>query len=122
MARAGTRDLCLEASSEVVLRPGDEYRVVLGGLGSAGYVWMFEVDGLPGVIAVRSATSVPSFPPENSQSEAHRPTLQTTSVEHIFVIEARELGKAEARFLLRRPWEKSVPPVRMVTVHVTVAK
>ncbi len=122
MARAGTRDLCLEASSEVVLRPGDEYRVALGGLGSAGYIWTFEVDGLPGVITVRSAPSVPSVPLKNFQSDTHRSTLQTASVEHIFVIEAREPGKAEARFLLRRPWEKSVPPVRTVTVHVTVAK
>lgn len=122
MAPAGTRDLCLEASSEVVLRPGDEYPVVLGGLGSAGYAWEFEVDGPSDVIAVQSVPSISSTSSKDSQPDAHRSTLQTTSVEHIFVIEALEPGKAEARFLLKRPWEKSGPPVRTVTVRVTVAK
>lgn len=118
MVVVGTRALRLEASSEIVLQPGAEYRVVLGGLGSAGYTWEFAVHGPPGVIAIRPVPSVLS----ESALNAHRSTLETTSVEHTFVIEALEPGKAEARFLLRRPWEKNVSPVRTVTVHVTVAK
>jgi len=108
----------LEASSEIVLHPGAEHRVVLGGLGSAGYTWEFEVAGPRGVIAIRS---IPSVLPESPPDE-HPSTLQTTSVEHTFVIRALEPGKAEARFLLRRPWQRDVPPVQTVTVRVTVEK
>ena len=113
-AAAGTKGSCLEASSEITLRTGEEHRVVLGGLGSAGYAWEFEVEGSPGVIFVRASLPVPSSDPQ-------RPVLlQTSSVEHTFIIEALAPGKAEARFVLKRPWEKNVPPVRMISVRVTV--
>ncbi len=113
MAAAGTKGLCLEASSEIELRTGEEYRVVLGGLGSAGYAWEPKVEGLPGVIVIRP--SLPALSPDIQPSGA-----QTSSVEHTFVIEALAPGKAEARFGLRRPWEKGVPPVRVISVWVTV--
>jgi len=90
--------------------------VVLGGLGSAGYVWEFEVDEPPGVIAVRPGLSS-VVPPHANHSR-----LQTYSVEHTFIIDALRPGKAEVRFLLRRPWQKDVPPARTVTVHVTVTE
>ncbi|SEL24884.1 protease inhibitor I42 family protein [Nitrosovibrio tenuis] len=114
----------MEASSELVLHPGAEYRVVLGGLGSAGYVWEFQINGPPGVIAIRPVLPVlPESPPKapDAPDAAHPSALQTTSVEHTFIIDALEPGEAEALFFLRRPWQKDVPPVRTVTVRVTVA-
>lgn len=105
----------MEAPSEIVIRPGAVHRVVLGGLGSAGYLWEFEVDGPPGVIAVR-----PDFPTQKETTRTNRSTLQTSSVEHLFTIEALKPGQAEVRFLLRRPWQRETPPVRTITVHVTV--
>ena len=105
----------MEASSEIELRPGYEYHLELGSLGSAGYAWEFEVDGPQGVIIVRPGPPGPS--PDVQPS-----VLQTYSVEHSFVIEAQGPGKAEARFVLRRPWEQNVPPVKVISVQVTVIK
>lgn len=98
---------------EIALRPGDEYNVVLGGLGSAGYTWEAEVDGPPGVLFVR-----PSPPPPANDPNAR---LQSFSVDVGFIIEALRPGTAEARFALKRPWEKEQPPLRSVTVRVTVS-
>ena len=91
--------------------------MALGGLGSAGYRWEFEVYGSPGVVAVH-----PDFPAQQNQAPMNPSVLQTTSVEHLFTIEALKPGKAEVRFLLRRPWQKDVSPVRTETIRVTVTE
>ncbi len=113
MAPVGIRGPCLEASSEIELRPGEEHHLVLGSLGSAGYAWEFEVRGSPGVIGIRSG-------PPGPTSDIQPSVLQTYSVEHTYVITALAPGKAEVRFLLRRPWEKGKPPARAILVHVIV--
>lgn len=106
----------MEAPSEITLRIGEAHRVVLGGLGSAGYAWESKVEGPPGVIYVR-----PSLPSAHSSGPQSKPPVtQTFSVEHTFIIEALAPGKAEAQFILRRPWEKNVPPLRMISIRVTV--
>jgi predicted secreted protein len=105
----------LEALPEIKLRTGEAHHVVIGGLGSAGYAWGFEVEGPTGVIFVRA--SLLALPPADPP---HPALLQTSSVEHTFVIEALAPGKSKVRFVLRRPWEKKVPPVRMISVPVTV--
>ena len=105
----------MEAPSEITLRIGEAHRVVLGGLGSAGYAWESKVEGPPGVIYVRALPPAPSSGPQPQP-----PVTQTFSVEHTFIIEALAPGKAEAQFILRRPWEKNVPPLRVISVRVTV--
>lgn len=103
----------MEASSEVELHLGDEHHVVLGSLGSAGYAWEYEVVGILGVILIHQALPKPV-------SVIQSPALQTYSVEHDFIIEALNRGKAEAKFMLRRPWEKGIPPLKVISVRVTV--
>jgi predicted secreted protein len=115
MVQAGMRGLYLEASSEIELHPGDKCHQALGSLGSAGYAWEFEVYGPEGVIRVYQA-------PPGLSSIVEASVLQTYSVEHNFIIEALELGKAEVRFVLRRPWEKDVPPVQVMAVRVAVVR
>ncbi|MEO6824846.1 MAG: protease inhibitor I42 family protein [Nitrosospira sp.] len=115
MSPVGTKDRCLEALPEITLCAGEAHHVVIGGLGSAGYAWGFEVEGSPGVIFVRA--SLLPLPPANPP---HPALLQTSSVEHIFVIEALIPGKSKVRFMLRRPWERNIPPVRTLSVWVTV--
>jgi predicted secreted protein len=107
--------LCLEALFKIELHPGGEYSLSLGGAGSAGYAWEFKVDGSPGVILVRQALPEP-------QPDVPPSALQTYSVEHTFIIEALGPGKVEVRFVLKRPWEKEVPPVQVKSVRVTVIK
>ncbi len=112
-AAAGTKGLCLAALSEIELRTGEKYRVVLGGLGNAGYAWEPNAEGLPGVIFIRFSLPTPS--PDVQPYGA-----RISSEEHTFVIEVLAPGKTEVRFVLRRQWEKDVPPVRAISVWVTV--
>lgn len=99
--------------SEIDLRPGDEYPVVLGSLGSAGYTWEFSVEGPPGVVFVRPV------PPEPPSVDPLAP-LHTFSTDLGFVIEALRQGTSEVRFMLRRPWEKGKPALRTLVYRVSV--
>ncbi len=103
----------MEASSDIELHPGEEYSLAVGSLGGAGYEWMFDINGLQDVICVYPG---PPGPP----GEIEPSPLHTRSVEHVFVIKAMGAGKAEARFVLRRPWQKEAPPVQVISVKVTV--
>ncbi len=99
----------MEASSEIELHPGAEYRLELGSPGGTGYVWAFEIIGPPGVLAVRELLQ--ELPPETGR-------LQTYSVEHTYIIEAKNPGKAEVRFVFKRPWETT--PLQVKSIQVTV--
>lgn len=105
----------MEASSEIELHPGGRHHLMLGSPGSTGYAWEFKVDGPPGVILVGLSAA--------EQSPHVQPSvLQTYSVEQTYVIEALGPGTAEAQFVLRRPWEKEVPPARVISVRVNVVR
>jgi len=113
MAAAGMKAWCLEASSDIELRPGGEYRLALGSLGSAGYTWESEIIGPQDVVLVRPG-------PPKTTSDIQPPVLQTYSVEETYIIEAISPGKAEVKFSLKRPWEKEKPPVQVKSIQVTV--
>jgi len=101
----------LEASSEIELHPGAEYHLILGGTGSTGYVWECGIIGPPDVILVRE--TLQEAPPDTGR-------LQNFSVNHTYIIEALGPGKAEARFVFRRPWEKDTSPLQVKSIRVNV--
>ncbi len=113
MAVAGMKALHLEASSDIKLRPGGEYHLALGSLGSAGYTWESEIVGPQGVVLVRTG-------PPGKTSPVHPTFLQTYSVESTYVIEAVGPGSVEVKFSLRRPWEKGTLPAKIESFQVTV--
>src|SRR5438552_8410391 len=61
-AAAGTKESLLEAH-EIALKPGESDRLELGGLGSAGYMWSYEVAGEPDAVAVTIETAAPPAAP-----------------------------------------------------------
>jgi hypothetical protein len=89
--------------------------VKLGGLGSAGYVWAFVVEGEAGVVAVSMASSPP--PPHD---EPGGPAPDSYSAERTLAITALKPGAAGVRLSLSRPWERDKPPLRELYLGITV--
>jgi len=108
------KELRLEASSDITLRPGGEYRLALGSSGSSGYTWEFEVLGPQGVVMVRPG-------PPGPVPEIQPYLLQTWSMEESWIIEAIRPGKVEVEFALKRPMEQENPPAQIKSIRVTVA-
>jgi predicted secreted protein len=100
-----------EAASEVVeLRVGEEHRVRLAGLATAGYRWSPQIHGDP------DAAEVSRAEPEPPASKA-----AGNSADEVFTIRALRPGDARIHFAQRRSWESDqLPPAneRLVEVHV----
>lgn len=105
----------MEASYDLALRVGDAHRLRLGGLGSAGYAWEYEVEGDAGAVTVSMASdpSPPRAPPGG-------PPPSSYSVEHELVIAARAPGVARITASLRRPWQRGQPAPSVIRATVTV--
>lgn len=102
----------MEASSEIELRAGTGYQLVLCSPGGTGYVWESEVIGPPDVIRIRELCEEPH--------DVDRSVMQNYSVDCTYVIEALQPGKAQARFVFRRPWEKDISPLQVKYIRVNV--
>lgn len=100
-----------EAQPSVVnLRAGEEHRVRLPGLGTAGYRWMPAVEGDAGVAEVSDA----------GLAELANRRIGT-SADELFDIRAVGPGVARVRFAQRRPFEPAdVPPAAEQVVEVRV--
>jgi hypothetical protein len=108
------RDLSLETHN-VSLRPGEIYRFELGGLGSAGYIWGYEIYGDPGIftISLEPYNIPPSPPPGNLPPSSFSAGIAA-------IITARESGITTIRFFLHRPWERDKPPLRELSLKIEV--
>lgn len=100
---------------DVALKPGGIYRLEIGGLGSAGYDWSYEVTGAAHIVRVTlDALAVPPPPPSGA-------TLpHSFSVPYALSVVALKQGSATIHLSLQRPWEKQKPPLREISVRVTV--
>jgi predicted secreted protein len=100
-----------EAQPKVVtLRAGEEHRVRLPGLGTAGYRWMPAVEGDAGAAEVSDA----------GLAELANRRIGT-SADELFDIRAVRPGVARVRFAQRRPFEPDdVPPADEQVVEVRV--
>jgi predicted secreted protein len=104
----------LDLPEQVLLTVGEERRLLLPGLGSAGYVWEVEVEGPSGVVSVSSAPAEPVERPEG----AAEPVVG--SVDAVVAIRGEAPGMGVVRLVQRRPWEKGTPPHREAAVRVVV--
>jgi predicted secreted protein len=99
---------------DVALKPGGIYRLEIGGLGSAGYAWSYEVTGAADIVNVTLDAAAPPPPPTGA-------TLPNSfSVPYVLSVVALKQGSATVHLSLQRPWEKQKPPLREISVHVTV--
>src|SRR5256714_8218425 len=112
-AAAGTKESLLEAH-EIALRSGESHRLELGGLGSAGYMWSYEVAGEPDAVAVTIEAAAPPAPPPGAPPRSF-------SAQNSLVITGLKPGHATVVLSLRRPFERNKPPLREMRVQVTVS-
>ncbi len=90
----------------LTLRVGEEHRVRLRSLGTAGYVWTAEADG--------SSVQV-----SHTRSSADAGTPGASSDE-IIVIRTLAAGSATVRLEQRRPWALADDPHDSASIQVTV--
>jgi predicted secreted protein len=98
--------------ASIRLQVGEEHLVPLSGLGSAGYVWDREIGGAdPEAVGVQIEPMDVAMPA--GQLGGH-------SVDYTARIRAVRPGSVTVNFLLRRPWERGVGPIRKVSLSVEV--
>jgi len=95
----------------ISLTAGEERSITLAGLGAAGYVWRWEIEGDPDVIAVSSERpeDVDQLPPGASADE-------------VLTVRALRPGRGTLRLVQQRPWEKDAPPRAERGLEVTVTE
>lgn len=99
------------ADDAIELRVGEERTVRLAGLGTAGYRWVPQVEGDPGVAEVR---------PAEIEAAAGESAVGASDDE-AFTIRANQPGVAHIRLAQRRPWEPDdVAPADVHTIRLRV--
>jgi predicted secreted protein len=102
---------------EVHLRKGEIYKINLGGLGSAGYVWTYTIESSSDIINVTTeqveTLPVPSHPEK---------IPYTSNTDTMFIIKAIKTGNTKIIFNLKRPWEKTKPPLKEITLDLTISQ
>ena len=110
----GTRDLSLE-SHKISLHTGETCRFELGGLGSAGYTWGYEISGDPGILGISLESSdIPPSPPPGSLPPS------SFSAVIVSIMTARKPGISSIRFFLHRPWEHNKLPLKEVSLIIEI--
>lgn len=101
----------MEDLGSVELRVGDEHRVRLKGLATAGYLWSAKVEGDSTAASAKEVDEEPA-------GAADHPALGE-SRDEVFVVRALAAGRATVRFVQRRPWEEG-PPARESVLEIEV--
>ncbi len=101
---------------EVSLRPGETYRLDIGGLGSAGYSWSYEVRGRSDVVTVSLDAGAPPPRPASGAPPS------SFSVSYALAVGALRDGSTTVHLSLQRAGEKDKPPLREIDVHIVVAR
>ena len=105
----------MEVPTKIELKVGENYRLRLPGLGTAGYLWTYGVEGNSNLVNVSQATSDDRQPTEESKLP-----IVGFSVDHIFTIQAVEPGHLTIYFIQSRPWEKDIPPLKKHQIEVFI--
>ena len=100
------------AAHRLELRVGDQHIINLEGLGSAGYVWIFRIEGNSSIVSITKQAAV-------------APSLQTPeaySTQESFRVIAESPGQVVVKFVQRHPWESDDIPPRAEKVFEILVK
>lgn len=101
---------------KIHLQRGETHRCELGGLGAAGYIWDYKIEGPLDVATISREQPAPPPPPPVGAAP------RTFSVNEMFVIKALKPGETQIRFCLRRPFERDEPPLRELLLEMSVSE
>ena len=103
----------LEPPSDLRLVPGQDARIRLGGAGSAGYQWTWNLDGDVDAITVAI---------ESAPAAAAPPTggLRSGSLDQIIVVRGARKGFTRLYLSLVRSFQPDRPPLSRYSIDVTV--
>jgi predicted secreted protein len=111
------------------LKVGEQIEIRLKGLGSAGYVWGYTIEGSQSteggqgrgnVVSVKEVAFEPTSRREREDADSPPKPPSVHSVDQLFIIEGHKPGSATVRFAQRRPWEKESQPLKEHIVQVGV--
>lgn len=109
------KQVVMEIPTRITLRVGETSTLRLPGLGSAGYIWTYEVVGNSDLVDVSATTAVSSQ--LNGGSEF---TTIGSSRDELFIIRAVRAGHSTIRFTQKRSWERNQPPLKEHILEVDV--
>jgi predicted secreted protein len=101
--------------TEVNLAINETYILRLPGLGTAGYLWSYELIGSGDIVTVLEI-AVESLQPnveDLSRSVG-------SSIDQVFTIRALKTGQAVIRFVQKSPWESNQLPLKEYTLKINV--
>ena len=105
----------MNSSAHIILKVGESYTLRLQGLGAAGYVWEYSMEGTEKIVAVLAGASEEFTEAVNAESPA-----PGHSSDEFFTLQAIKPGHAAVRFAQRRPWEKNKPPLKEHILEIEV--
>lgn len=105
----------MEIPTAINLRIGEAYTLNLQGLGTAGYVWIYELLENSDVVDVLEMTA------ENLQSDIEESSTSVgSSRDEVYIIRALKSGHSAIRFIQNRPWERNQMPLKEYIFEINV--
>ena len=105
----------MELPAQVTLRVGETYVFKLKGLGAAGYMWQYSINGPGDVVSVSLEMAGPE--PRSGDAGAITPGF---SQDEQATLQVLRPGHVTIDFALRRPWELDKPPLQEHCLEVYV--
>jgi predicted secreted protein len=99
-----------DSDLEVLLSVGESRELSLASLGTAGFVWTYEMEGDDGIVRLSRRRGRPGEAEPIGRSTPERLMIQATAP-----------GHAVIRMHQARPWESKVPPRRSFAINVQVS-
>ena len=97
----------MEVPTQIELKPSETYTLMLPGLGTAGYLWTYAIEGKSNLVDISKTTADSTQPTD----EFGMPIVGS-SVDEVFTVQALEPGRVTIHFTQSRPWEKNKPPLK----------
>lgn len=107
----------MEVPTKIELKVGETYTLRLPGLGAAGYLWTYAIEGSNNLVDVSKGTA------DDAPSTDERGTLYLitgSSLDEVFTVQALKPGYLTIHFIQSRPWEKDKTSARAHNLEVFV--
>jgi predicted secreted protein len=99
-----------DSDLDLLLSVGESRELSLASLGTAGFVWTYQMEGDDGIVRLSRRRARPGEVEPIGRSTAEQLTIQATAP-----------GHAVIRMQQSRPWESRVAPRRSFAINISVS-